>query len=409
MVQAAPPTSGPLSHLTVIDLTQHLAGPFATQMLGDLGARVVKVEPPAGDPTRRVGPYFVQGTSAYYLSVNRNKLSVCLNLKAPGGTDAFLALAAHADVVIENFSPGTMDKLGIGREVLADVNPKLVHCSISGFGQDGPYRRKPAFDIIVQALSGGMSLTGEPEGESVRSGLPIGDLCAGMNAVTGILAALQQVTVTGEGSYVDVAMLDTQISLLSYVASYYLLGGYVAGRQGRGHVSIPSYGAFTAGDGAEIVIAANTEQMWQRLCAALDLEPLLTDERFTDNDQRREHREELQPILEAAIRRWPATEVLDRLAAADVPAAPINSIDAALADPQVRHRDMVTTIRTPGGEVLGTGNPVKIAGNHVRHELHPVLGEDTEEVLRSVGGLSEEMIAELARTHAILPRSGEQQ
>jgi len=397
-MRSSPVTSrgGPLAHLTVVDLTQHLAGPFASQILGDLGARIIKIEPLEGDSTRGVGPHFVGGDSAYYLSVNRNKESICIDLKAPGGTDAVLALVAKADVVLENFRPGTLTKLGLDYDVLRAVNPKIVVCSISGFGQDGPYRDLPAFDIVVQAMSGGMALTGEPDGRPVRSGLPIGDLCAGMYGVIGTLAGLLRASTDGVGSYVDVAMLDTQVSLLSYVASYYLLAGQVSGPQGRGHMSIPTYRAYTCSDGQDVVVAAITPRMWRSLCVALEVAELSDDELFRDNDTRRANRALLDTALEAAIRQWPATEVLRRLAAAGVPAAPINGIDTALNDPQVRHREMILDLTGRDEMISAVGNPVKISHGRAQNAAPPRRGEHTELILRTVAGLNEHAIACLA-------------
>jgi CoA:oxalate CoA-transferase len=394
--------SGPLGHVTVLDLTQHLSGPFASQILGDLGARVIKIEPPGGDSTRRIGPHFVGAESLYYLSANRNKESVCIDLKAPGGREALLALVAGADIVLENFRPGTLQKLGIDFPVIHEINPKAVLCSISGFGQDGPYRDRPAFDMIVQALSGGMSLTGERDGLPVRSGLPIGDLCAGMYAVIGALTGLARVAAGGGGSFVDVAMLDTQVSLLSYVASYCLTGGEVPGRQGREHMSIPTYRAFTCADGQDIVVAANTERMWAGLCAALDRPELAEDDRFSDNDRRRDHRDVLDPMLGAAATRWPALELLERLRDSGVPCAPLNDVGAALGDPQVRHRGMVLEMAVPGGTVQAVGNPVRITDPLEELLPPPRLGEHTRTVLSSVAGLSAEHVAALLSSRAVM-------
>jgi len=392
---------GPLAHLTVLDLTQHLSGPFATQILGDLGARVIKVEPPAGDPTRRIGPYFEDGDSDYFLSVNRNKESVVIDLKAPGGREALLALAARSDVVVENFRPGTLERLGIEFSALLEANPRIVLCSLSGFGQDGPYRLLPAFDIIVQGISGGMSLTGEPEGKSVRSGLPIGDVTAGMYGVIGTLAGLAEVATTGRGTQVDIAMLDTQVSLLSYVATYYLASGIVPGRQGRDHMSIPTYRALECGDGREIVVAANTEAFWPGLARALGLAELIDDERFRDNDARREHRAELSAAMEAAAAGLAAEELIARLRAEGVPSAPINNVAEALADPQIAARGMVVTLEGRGDGIRAVGNPVKMPGVRPSFDAPPRLGADTQAVLREVAGYDGDRLIELASAGAI--------
>ena len=238
---------GPLSHVTVLDMTQFLAGPYGSQILGDLGARVIKIETPEGDITRNTPPHFHQGESAYFLSVNRNKESIVLNLKEARGRELFLDLVKKADVVLENYRPGVVKRLGIDYPVLRAANPRIVMCSISGFGQDGPYRDRPAYDIIIQAISGGMSLTGEEGGKPVRAGIPLADLSAGMFGAIGVLAGLAKVSATGEGSFLDVSMLDCQVSMLTYQAAYYLMSGEVPGLQGRGHRSLTTYRAYLCG------------------------------------------------------------------------------------------------------------------------------------------------------------------
>ncbi len=394
--------SGPLSGVTVLDLTMHLAGPFATQILGDLGARIIKVEPPNGDSTRDIGPYFVDGLSAYFFSTNRNKESICIDLKLPAGKKVLFSLAEKADVVIENFRPGTMEKLGVGYDVLSEINPKIIVCSITGFGQSGPYVHHPAFDIIVQALSGGMSLTGDTQGRPVRSGLPIGDVCAGMYGVIGVLTGLVRRSIEGRGAYyVDVSMLDTQVSLLSYVASYYLIGGIVPGPQGRGHMSIPTYRAFTCSDDRDVVVAANTEKMFQSMCQALGLSEIAKDPRFATNSKRLEHRSELYQILEPRIAEITSGELIQMLTDADVPVAPINHVDEALENPQVVHRNMVIEVPLGDKSVKVVGNPVKVPDERPDHLPPPRLGEHTVAILKSVLGFDDKAINELIEEGAV--------
>jgi crotonobetainyl-CoA:carnitine CoA-transferase CaiB-like acyl-CoA transferase len=373
----------PLDGLRVIDLTTFLSGPYGTQILADLGADVVKVESPAGDSSRGVPPYIVDGDSAYFHAINRGKRSVVADMKTADGVDFVRALADQADVLVENYRPGVLARLGITYADVAARNPGIVWCSISGFGQDGPYQDRPAYDMIVQAMSGGMSLTGERDGPPVRSGIPLGDLTAGLYAVIGILGVLHQRNRTGLGEQIDIAMLDCQISMLSYQGAYHLLGGAQPGRQGRGHDSIPTYRAFTAGDGADVMVTANTERMWVSLCEVLGLAELPADPRFGTLAARQANRRQLDPLLEKAFRERTAAEWMPLLQAARIPAAPVNTVAEALADPQVRHRGMVLDLPAEGDRpaLRLLGNPVRIAGTgQLVPRRPPRLGEHLNEV-----------------------------
>lgn len=394
--------TGPLAHLRVLDLTQFLSGPYATQILGDLGAEVIKVESPEGDMTRRLPPHFVGSESAYYLSVNRNKRSMAVDMKTEQGRAVIARLALACDVVVENFRPGILKRLGLSYEDISTQKPGIVWCCISGFGQDGPYRDRPAYDMIVQAMSGGMSMTGEPDGPPVRSGIPLGDIAAGMYGVIGILAAIAERERTGRGKSIDIAMLDCQVAMLSYQAAYYLASGQAPNRQGRGHDSIPTYRGFTCGDGNDIVITANTERMWLNLCAAIGRPDLAQEDRFCTNDRRYANRDVLWGILEAAFLSKSATEWVEALLAAEVPAAVVNTLDRSLTDPQVLHRDMVLTLAGPQGEeVRVAGNPIKFSGDaDAGHVYPPMLGADNREILRSLLSLGDDEFAELERAGA---------
>lgn len=398
-----PTGEGPLRHLRVLNLTQFLSGPYATQILGDLGAEIIKVETPDGDMTRQLPPHFVGPDSAYYLSVNRNKRSLAIDMKTQEGRALVRDLALASDVVIENFRPGVIERLGLSYADLSARKPELIWCSISGFGQDGPYRDRPAYDMIVQAMSGGMSLTGETDGHSVRSGIPLGDLAAGMYGVIGVLAALSDRDRTGKGRCVDIAMLDCQISMLSYQAAYYLASGDVPGRQGRGHNSIPTYRSFTCGDGADVVVTANTERMWRALCKVLDRPDLVDDERFRVNQSRYRNRQALWEIIEAIFVTRPAADWVEALVAAEIPAAAVNRLDRSLADPQVLHRNMVLQLVGRDGEALRVaGNPVKFAGEaEIGHRYPPRLGEDEDTIFSGLLKLSPERIETLRKSGVI--------
>ena len=391
---AATSPGGALAGIRVLDLTQFLAGPYSTQILADLGAEVIKLEAPVGDWSRTLPPHFVGEDSAYYLSINRNKKSIVVDMKLPEGIALVKRLAARCDILMENFRPGVLDRLGLTYAALSADNPGLIWASISGFGQDGPDRDRPAYDMIVQALSGGMSMTGEPGGPAVRAGIPIGDLSAGMFAAIGALAALEERRRSGRGQFVDVSMLDCQVSMLTYQAAYYLHSGKVPGRQGRGHDSIPTYRGFDAANDTALVITANTERMWQGLCEVLGLPELLKDARFTKNEDRYANRDALWPIVEAAFRRRPAKEWVPLLQDAGIPVAEVNTLRDALDNPQVRHRGMVLELAAPDGRVARVvGNPVKMSRT-VRdgHEFPPALGGDTRAVLAGVLGMSESEI-----------------
>jgi crotonobetainyl-CoA:carnitine CoA-transferase CaiB-like acyl-CoA transferase len=393
---------GPLSNVTVLDLTQFLACPYGTQILGDLGARIIKIETADGDITRKMPPHFYKGDSAYFLSVNRNKESLVLNLKEKRGRELFLDLVRKADVVIENYRPGVVKRLGIDYAALRTVNPRIVMCSISGFGQDGPYRDRPAYDIIIQAISGGMSLTGEEGGKPVRAGIPLADLSAGMFAAIGALAGLAQVGATGEGAFFDVSMMDCQVSMLTYQAVYYLMSGEVPGLQGRGHRSLTTYRAYMCQDGIEIVVAANTEKMWESMCDVLGLPELPKDPRFLSRATRLQNRAALDALMEGAFAKVASAEVLEKLERVEVPAAPINSLDRVFADPQVKHREMLVEVGDADNPLRLVGNPVKVAGIAPGPcELPHHLGSDSESVLQNLLGLTPEQTSELARQGVI--------
>jgi crotonobetainyl-CoA:carnitine CoA-transferase CaiB-like acyl-CoA transferase len=398
-------TAGPplLAGLRVLEMTQVLSGPFGAQILADLGADVIKLEPPTGDLARAMQPHFVGDDSVYFISLNRNKRSVAVDLKRPEGVALVRRLAARCDVVIENNRPGVLDRLGLKADDIRRENPRLIWCAITGFGQDGPYRDKPAYDMIVQALSGGMSLTGEPGGRPVRAGIPIGDIAAGMYAAIAILAALNRRNATGQGETIDISMLDCQAAMLTYQAAYFLHSGKGPGRQGSGHDSIPVYRAFTGGDGQDFVICALTEANWQALCRVLEEPALAVDARFATARDRYHNRLPLWAHLEEAFKARPAAEWVTRLEAESVPVAVVNTLDQVVADPQIRHRGMVTELATPDGcHARVMGNPIKLAdASAAPTRFAPRLGEDTGGVLQELLDLSAAEIDDLERNRVV--------
>jgi crotonobetainyl-CoA:carnitine CoA-transferase CaiB-like acyl-CoA transferase len=397
-------TIQPLSNIRILDLTQFIAGPYGTQILGDLGADIIKVDPPQGELSRGVPPHFVNGDSVYYLAMNRNKRAIAIDLKSADGQKLLRRLALACDVVFENYRPGVLDRLGLSVDDVRREKPSLIWCSVSGFGQTGPYRNKPAYDMVVQALGGGMSLTGEKGGPAVRAGIPIGDIAAGMYGVIGVLAALNRRTLTGEGETIDISMLDCQVAMLSYQAAYYLHSHAVPNRQGSGHDSIPTYRTFVAGDGHEIVVCANTERNWQGLCRALDLNHLMNDERFTTNRERFLNRHELWPLLEASFRRKPSGEWQALLEAEEIPVGRVNTLDSVFADPQVNQRDMIMKLEAEDGRTtLVAGDPIKRREREKKQAKYPpALGENSTQILAEVLRMGSAEIAALIAAGVII-------
>ena len=390
-------SGGPLAGLRVLDFTQFLSGPYGTQILGDLGAEVLKVESPAGDLSRTVAPNFVRGDSVYFHTINRNKRSVIVDLKREGAVDVVRSLIDESDIVMENFRPGVLSRLGLDREAEMARRPDLIWCSISGFGQDGPSRDLPAYDMVVQALAGTMSLTGEPGGRPLRTGIPVGDLTAGLHAVIGVLAALERRRQTGKGDYIDISMLDCLVSMLNYQGTYFLESGVPPRPQGTGHDSVPTYRTFTAGDGQDIVTTANTERMWAALATVVGREDLVSDPRFATNADRLRHKEELWEALEPAFLQRPAAEWVGLFNEASIPVALVQTVAEALDDPQVKHRDMVMRLEDTDGTAVGVlGNPIKFRdAMFTDHSFPPPIGRDTVEVLRDVAKLDQRSIDEL--------------
>jgi formyl-CoA transferase len=371
-----------LSDVVVIDLSRVLAGPYCTMILGDLGATVIKVEQPGkGDDTRHFGPPYIAGESAYYLGLNRNKRSILLDFSTPEGKERLLRLVSTATVLVENFRPGSLDRQGLGYETLSEINPGLIYCSISGYGQTGPYALRPGYDFVAQAESGLMSVTGEIEGDPQRVGSPVGDVSAGMFACMSILAALRVRDRTGKGQHIDISLLETTMSLLSNVSSNYLISGEEAQRFGNGHPNIVPYQAFHTKDGY-VVVSCGNDRLYQALCRLLGREDLAADPRFATNPQRVRNREELVPILQEEFLQRKTDEWLPELRAAGIPCGPINSVSQIYNDPHIQARGFVWECDHPtAGRIKLSGSPIRLSETPARlYKAPPLLGEDDDNV-----------------------------
>ena len=371
-----------LSDVVVVDLSRVLAGPYCTMMLGDLGATVIKVEQPGrGDDTRQFGPPYIAGESAYYLGLNRNKYSILLDFSTPEGKQRLLELIRTATVLVENFRPGTLQRQGLDYKTLKAINPGLIYCSISGYGQTGPYASRPGYDFVAQAESGVMAVTGEIDGDPQRVGSPVGDVSAGMFACTAILAALRVRDRTGQGQHIDIALIETTMSLLSNVASNYLISGEEAARFGNGHPNIVPYQAFHTRDG-HVVVSCGNDRLYQSLCRLLGREDLASDPRFATNPQRVRNRNELVPVLQEAFLARTTDEWLPELRAVGIPCGPINSVNQIFNDPHIQARGYVWECDHPkAGKIKLAGSPMHFSETPTRlYKAPPLLGEDDEKV-----------------------------
>ncbi len=391
----------PLQGVRILEMSQAIAGPVAARTLGDLGAEIIKIEQPeVGDMSRRIGPHFLSGESAYYLNFNRNKKSVTIDLRVPQGREVLHRLVAVSDVVFDAFRPSVLDRLGLGYETLKAINPSVITCSLSAFGQEGPYRERPGFDGIVQAMGGGMSVTGNPGQPPVFMGFPVGDMVGGYMAALSIASALYGRRVTGEGRRLDISLLDVQIALQAHLGQFYLVSGEVPQPIGSGHPSNLPVGAYRCADGKYLQVHCASQEFAMKTLRMMSgevesLRGMADDPRFTTAPARIENREALEEALTAGFGTMPRQEWEARLAKWDVPGGPVNDIGEALSDPQVLLRDMVVEIDHPvAGPYRTAGNPIK-SGSPDTFAPPPTLGQDTDDVLTGLLGYSDSEVAGL--------------
>ena len=394
---------GPLAGVRILDLTRVLAGPFCTMILGDLGAEVIKVEDiNGGDQTRNIPPH-AHGESHYFLTINRNKQSLALDARKPGGRQALLDLARHCDAIVENFRPGVMDRLGLGEAALRAANPRLIICSISGYGQKTSLSEKPSFDLVAQALSGVMSINGETDGPPTKLGLPMGDLGGGVWAAIAILSALQHRNATGEALTVDFSLLDGLLGMLGYLAQGYFMTGDVPTRVGSSHQSVVPYGRFPTNDG-HLVVALMVESFYVKFCAAIGHPELATDPRFSTTVGRKQNRDLLEALVGEIMATRSTADWQVIFNAADIPCAPVNTVEQALAMPIVAEREVVQEIEHPTvGRVPLIRSPVRFTGRFEDTSIQPapLLGEHTVSILSGVLNYSTEQIQALASEGAV--------
>ncbi len=395
---------GPLDGIRVIDLTQVLFGPFATMLLGDMGAEIIKIErPEIGDIARGNGPV-VNGVSTYFLSLNRGKKSVTLNLATRQGAELLLKLVKTADVLVENFKPGTMEKLGLGYEKVRKINPRIIYVSGSGFGQYGPYAGKPAYDVVVQAMGGVMSITGEEGGPPVRPGVSYGDIAAGLFLCTATLAALQERHKSGQGQYVDISMLDCQLTVQENAFVRYLNTGEIPRALGTRHPVMTPFQAFPTQDGyIAVALRGGVNDQWPLFCAAIDRVDIIDDPRFTDGWSRTQNYQALEPILNDVMKTRTTQKWIEALEQAGIPCGPVNNIAQVAADPQIAARDMIIDVHYPeAGDFKVVNSPFKFSRTPCKVErVSPELGEHTQEVLRELLGMTSEEIGKLKESGAI--------
>ena len=374
---------GPLRGIVVVDLSRVLAGPYCTMMLGDLGATVIKIEHPGeGDDTRRFGPPYVAGESAYYLGLNRNKYGITLDFGTPAGKEQLVRIIKQADILVQNFRPGSLDRKGLGYEDLHAINPGLIYCSISGYGQSGPRRELPGYDYIAQAESGLMSITGEINGEPMPVGSPIEDVSTGMYACISILAALRAREQTGRGQHIDLSLFECAVTMLANIASNTLISGDEATRHGNAHANIVPYQSFHTRDGF-IAIACGNDGLFRGLCRLLQRDDLAQDPRYTTNSLRLSHREELISVLQEILLERDTVEWLASLRGAGIPSAPINTVSQALRDEQLAARGLIWKCDHPtAGNIRIVGSPMHFSETPTRlYKAPPLLGEDNETIL----------------------------
>lgn len=403
-----------LSGLRVLDLTGALSGPYCTLILADLGAEVIKIEPPDGDIFRNIGPYYQGEWSGYFVAVNRNKRGIVLNLKTDGGRRAFYDLVKLSDVVLDNFRPGVADRLQVSYPILSEINPRIICSSITGWGSDTSIKYRAAFDLCVQAAGGLMSITGQEDGDVAKVGTPIGDLAAGQFAAIGILAALAERSISGRGQHVDISMFDCQLSLLAYWVPWFHLSGTIPKPLGTGHLGIAPHGAYRTMDG-QMAMVIGSEKFWKQLCEVLGLPNMATEERFETAKKRRANRKDLKRIIEEILSTRTTAEWMVEMEKIGIPAAPVNTLDKAFAEPAAKERHMVVSVEQPrGGPVHMAGNPIKLSRTP-GEEFNPTaaLGEHTTEVLTGLLGYTQATVDKLLQEGAAVqfsctvPPSGE--
>lgn len=393
----------PLKGVRVLDLTRIIAGPYCAMVLGDLGAEVLKIEQPKiGDESRAWGPPWVKEVSAYFISINRNKKSVTLNFKKPQGIDIFKGLVKRADVLLENFRPGTMDELGIGYEVLKEINPRLIYCDMTGYGTDGPYREKPGVDVIVSAIGGLMSITGPPEGEPVKVGVPLTDVLTGLYSFGAVSSALYLREQTGKGQRISINLLAMQLATLINIGSNFLVGGVIPRRWGSAHPNIAPYEAHRAKDDY-LIFGVINERMWKSFCGLPGMEELAGDPRFSNNAKRLENRQALSEIIDRRLAAKTVDEWVPLFDGAGIPCGPINTFDRVFGDAQVRHLGIVQEVEHPHyGKVKVVGPPATFSESRISIQSPPpLLGEHNREILTSLLGYSENQIKSFAEEGVI--------